>query len=519
MKNLFYGTPKLMRFILRKERVSTFVWLGVLTGLTLFVAIMYGGMYAEADSRSNMSDLWNLPAIVAMLGPIFGEATLASLYASSMILTMVITVAIMNIFFVIRHTRAEEEKSLGEVVRSLPVGRLANLTATMLFALLVNIAIAVLTTVSLWGIYGFAGSAVYGFAIGMSGFAFAGIAAVFANLSSSKGGAIGMSIGVVLFFYMLRAIGDVSVIALSFISPIGLAAQSQPMAGNVVWPLFVLLAIGVALSALALYLNSIRDFGRGLLSARKGRGEGGMLMKSPEGVLFRLTRRSMLFWAAGLFSLGASYGVVMGETESFLDMIPGIDDVRAFITMITMMTALVSVVPALIAVLRLAGEEKNGRYENVFAGSVSRSRMMTAHLVSALLQSFIMMFAACFGLWLCSYAVMDDPIAFSEMFGAFMVYLPAAWVMIGLAALLVGLIPRRATLIAFSYFGLSFVLLYFGTLAGYPEAAYITPFGFVPQIPLDTVNPWIMISLVAVSALLIVSAYFAYNRRDLKLGV
>jgi len=511
MKSLFYGTPSLMRFIFRKERISTTIWLGAIFTLSVFVAAFYGA------GGTNIVDLWDIPAVIAMLGPLFGDGDIGSVYASSMILTLVIAVGIMNIFLIIRHTRAEEEKSLGEVVRSLPVGRLANLAAVLSFVALTNLAIAVLLTIGLVGFYGFAGAAMFGFAIGASGLAFAGIGAVFANLSSSKDGAVGLSIGVVLVFYMVRAIGDVSAEALSFFSPIGLAAQTQPMAGNIAWPLFVLLALAALFVVLAFYLNSIRDFGLGIFNAKKGNAEGSYLMKSPEGLLFKLTRRSILFWAIGLFGLGASYGVVMGETETFIDMIPGVDDAGAFIILITMMTALFAVVPAMFATLRLGGEEKNGRYEQVFAGSISRYKMMSTHLIFALVQSFVMIFVAMFGLWVTSYAVMESPITFINMLNAFMVYLPAALVMIGLTALVVGLIPKRASLIMFSYFGFSFVLLYFGQMAGLPqEIMYTTPFGFIPQLPVDTVNPWALFALVGVAAALIAGSFFAYRKRDLQ---
>jgi len=518
MKEFFYGTPQLMRFTFRKERVLTFVWLGALLFLSVFVAIAYGSMTFNAGG--GMTALWTNPAVVAMLGPIFGEASPGSLYASSMILTMVIATAIMNISFVIRNTRAEEEKGLGEVVRSLPVGRLANLAAVLMYAALANVAVAALLALGLCGFYGSAGAAVFGLAVGASGIAFAAIAAVFANFSASKSTASGMSLAAVLLFYMLRAVGDVSAEPLSFFSPVGLAARTQPMAGNVLWPLAVLTALSAALAASAFYLNSVRDFGRGILAEKHGRRIGGFLMRFPEGLLFKLTRKGMLFWVLGLFMLGASYGVVMGETESFLETIqavmPSVTDIRMFILMITMMTALVASVPALAGMLKLAGEEKNGRYEQVFAGSVSKNRMMSLHFCSALIQSFAMILAAMLGLWLTSSIVMDDPIAFGEMFAAFAVYLPATWVTIGLCALLVALWPKRAALVTYGYFGISFCLLYFGQLAGLPKAvSYATPFGFVPQIPVDPLNPWTLCALTAVAAALTAAAFLAYKKRDL----
>ncbi|MCL2484224.1 MAG: ABC transporter permease, partial [Firmicutes bacterium] len=142
---------------------------------------------------------------------------------------------------------------------------------------------------------------------------------------------------------------------------------------------------------------------------------------------------------------------------------------------------------------------------------------LAAHIGYALIQSFVMLFVVMFGLWVTSYSVMDEPIAFGEMFSAFMVYLPASFVFIGLTALLIGLIPKRAAVIMYSYFGLTFTLMYFGPMADLPkEMTYITPFGFVPQIPIDTVNPWAIVSLLLVSAALIAGSFFLYRRRSLR---
>lgn len=84
------------------------------------------------------------PAMIAMLGPAYGldNYTNGAMFSQMMLLFTIIAVAIMNIFLVTKYTRKEEEEGRSEVIRSLPVGRLSNLSAVMLAGLLINTVIA-----------------------------------------------------------------------------------------------------------------------------------------------------------------------------------------------------------------------------------------------------------------------------------------------------------------------------------------------------------------------------------------
>ena len=70
--------------------------------------------------------------------------TIGSLFAHEMLLFTAIAVAIMNILLVGRSTRADEEDGRVELIRSLPVGRLAYLNGAMIVVVLTNVLLAVL---------------------------------------------------------------------------------------------------------------------------------------------------------------------------------------------------------------------------------------------------------------------------------------------------------------------------------------------------------------------------------------
>ena len=76
----------------------------------------------------------NNPSMIAMLGPGYEleDYNLGTAFAMDMLIFTAIAAGIMNILLVGKSTRADEESGLTEVIRSLPIGRLSNLSATMI---------------------------------------------------------------------------------------------------------------------------------------------------------------------------------------------------------------------------------------------------------------------------------------------------------------------------------------------------------------------------------------------------
>lgn len=530
-KKFFAGTLKLSRFVVRKERISSLIWVIALSVLSIAVAFAFGRLFKTPEELAGMASMFENPAMAAMLGPIFGALTTETLYTASMLLYVGIAVGLMNIFFVIRNTRAEEEKGREEVIRSLPVGRLSNMAATLIIAFAVNLILCLVTFVGLLAC-GFAatGAILFGLALFSIGMFFAGMSAVFCQLFSESRIAVGFSVVLLIFFYVLRGVGDVSpnFIALSYLSPLGLMMHSEVFASNLLWPLVVLWMLSIILCLGALWLNTKRDMGRGLINEKPGKREASFLLKNPEGFLFKLMRNGIIIWFVGMFLLGIAYGAVMGEMESFIEgnefmknlllsRIPeGHSLTEAFITMVVDVMILLAVIPALMAILKMASEEKTHRYENILSKAVSRPRLLTAHLIHAFLQSVLMLFAVAFGMWISSALVMDTPITFGNMMVKFFAYLPATFAMLGLAALLAGVIPKLASVIAFGYLGVSFFANYLGPLLGFPDwFKYLTPYGAIPNLLEGTVSLWPFVILTVLSIGLTAGSYFAYSRRDL----
>src|SRR5690606_31047305 len=292
------------------------------------------------------------------------------------------------------------------------------------------------------------GSLLYGTALGSTGLVFAAITAVFAQLSQSSRGTLGWSVAVLVLAYLIRGIGDVGNEVLSWFSPLGWAVRSEVYVNNYWWPVLLTIGVALAISGLALYLNSIRDLGSGFFPARTGRTHASPAMLSPFGLAFRLQRTGTIAWAIGMFVLGASYGSVLGDLEAFfadVDLMQellvvqeGFTLVEQFLPILMSVLAIIAAIPSLLAFLKLKSEEKNGRIEHLLGRAVSRTRLMGSYLVLAFLISIVMTSMAGLGMGIVGNSLMDETLPLSTFYYAAIVYLPAIWAMIGLSALLMG---------------------------------------------------------------------------------
>ena len=543
MRGYFDNSGKLVRGILRRERIVSAIWIIALVLFGVAVAPAMEGMFSEPEARLQFAESFNNPVMVAMMGPVYGvdNYTTGVMYAGTMFLWVIIAVAVMNIFLVVRHTRADEERGRVEVIRSLPTGRLSILHATIVCAGIVNAVLAILLGLALasMGIDGMSlpSSLLYGFIVGASGFLFAAVAALFSQLSSNKGGATGLSFLALAIFYMLRAAGDVQGSELlACISPLGLAQRSQVYVENYVWPVFALLLEAIVIATVAYMLNSIRDMGQGFISARSGRNAAAKRLLSPFGLSARLLRNTLVIWIIVMFVLGASYGSVItdipdfvGESPEYLQVI-GIPEVVVntmtqadkaqiiidyFGVFVVMMMTLVCFVPVIIASLKLRSEEKEGRAEQIFSLAVPRLKYLAVYVTLAVAASVLIPLATAIGLYSATAIEEKNPFTFGGLIKAFMVYLPAIWVMIGIAVFLVGLLPR-ATGAVWGIYGFVFIVSLLGGMPGLlPEwLQSISPMKHIPKLPLDEITFAPLIVLTVIACALSATGFVFFRKRD-----
>ncbi len=530
-EQLLKNTGKLSGFFLRRDRLRIPIWLLSITALTLAIASYFTNLYPTAQEREAIAATMENPAMIAMVGPGYGldNYTFGAMMAHQMLLLTAVAVGIMNILLVTRHTRSDEEAGRIEMIRSLPTGRLANLSAAIAVLFGTNGFLALAVGFGLFALQiesmDLFGSLLYGAALGATGIFFTGLTALFAQLTSSSRGTTGLSISALLLAYLIRGIGDVSYEALSWLSPFGWILKSEVYVNNYWWPILLTLGVSLFLVILAFYLNRIRDLEAGFLPAKPGRKTASPLLQSPLALMIRLQRTSIIAWAIGLYVLGASYGSVMGDLEDFFDKnealqqllkpVPGFSLTEQFIPLLMTIMAIISTIPTLMALLKLSSEEKKNRTESLLALAISRTRLLGSSFVVAVATSLIILSCAVIGLWSAGAATMDEPISLGTYYKAALVYLPAIWAMIGLTVLLIGIAPRWTNL-TWAYLIYSFVVVYLGRLLEFPEwMSNLSPYGHIPQLPVEEMD-FMNISFVTLVALgLTIIGFIGYNRRDI----
>ena len=544
MKGNFENSGKLVRFMFKREFVISVIWIIILVLFSAALAPGMTGMF-DAEARQQFVATLDNPVMIAMMGPVYGadNYTAGAMYANMMLLWVIIAICIMNIFLVVRHTRADEEKGRAEVVRSLPVGRMANLNATMITALIVNVILGLLIGLGIaaTGVegMGLGSSLLYGFATCAAGLVFAAITALFCQLSSSKGGAEGYSFLVLGIFYMLRAAGDMKGNdILSCISPLGLAQRSQAYVNDHWWPVFLLLLIFVVITAIAYKLNSMRDLEQGFIPARPGKREASSLLRSNLGLAFRLLRNTIIIWLIVMFCLGASYGSVVGDISTFVgdspeylqilgmpaDVVANMTDAAKnelvqtyFMSFVTSMMTLVCIIPLLIAALKTRNEEKEHRAEHVLSRVVPRLKYMAGYTLVAYMLSVLIPLATAIGIYASASSLAGDanPFTLGTMLKANLVYLPALWVMIGIAVALVGLLPKAAGAV-WGYFAFVCFTSFVGEVIGLPNwLLSLAPLKHVSQVLLVDINYTPLIVMTAIAAVLTAVGFVFYRKRDM----
>ena len=564
---MFINSLKLAKFMIRQERVNSTVWILSMVLFNFAILLLMGLLLMpEAADRLEFMAMLENPALLAMVGPLYSMdvTTMGALYTMMMFVFVAIAVGIMNIFLIVRHTRADEEAGRYEVLRSLPCGRLANVNAAMLTALIVNTVMAVLFAITMWiGMamvndpMGFGAALLWGITLGIVGLAFAAVAALFSQLSSNSRGASGYSFFVLGLFYFLRAGADMDrdrMDFLAYFSPLGLASRTWVYVNNIWWPILIILGMAAIFTALAYWMCSIRDIDQGLIPARPGSATGGWLLKSPLGLNVRLMRASIIVWVIVLFVVGFSYSTVLEDIDSFvagnemyrqmllaptglLDQIDidqmstadiaaqmnavlnmaGFNIVQMFANMIGFMMAFMSLVPVLLFVLKARAEERAIRAEIIFATPASRTRYLLGFVIISFVSAALMQVAHAVGLYTIVPSVLANPadLPLSFLLQSALLYVPALWVMSGLAVLLIGLFPKKAGWI-WAYYGFSLFAMMYGRMI--PEidwVANLTPFGWVPQLPVDDIS-WPVIVVMSVIGIGFAAAgMFFYSKRDI----
>src|SRR5712692_1154162 len=380
------GTLALTRFILRRDRIRTVIWILAIVVLGALTAAGIKGLFpTQAALDQTAAATQHNAAAIAFNGPAQGLNTVGGQVAFQFGAGGMVLVALMSLFMVGRLTRGEEEAGRLEVVRSLPVGIHANTLAAGLTVAAMNVAAGVLTAAVLIA-QGLptTGSVVFGVSFILVGLFFAGVALVVAQVTENTRIVYGVTGAVLGAAYLLRAVGDIGDGTASWFSPIGVAQKARPFAGERWWPFLLLLAAMAVLAAAASALLTRRDLGAGLVPQRPGRPAASQSLGHPLGLAFRLQRGALLGWGAGVLVTGIAYGWIgptvdtfIGQNKALADLLAGAGGgslTDSYFAASFRIMALLAAGFAIQSALRLRSEETSMRAEPVLATPISRWR-------------------------------------------------------------------------------------------------------------------------------------------------
>jgi ABC-2 type transport system permease protein len=517
----FTGVSSLLQLALRRDRVRLSVWIAVLTLMMVYAPNAVKLAYPEQAQRLARVNLLKTPAGMMLGGPMFGgnETDLGAMMANELMLTLIIAASILAIGTVIRHTRAEEEIGIAELVLSSVVGRYARTFAALIVVGGVNAVLAVTMTLAMAST-GFAIVDTAAMSLGITGVAmvFGAVAAVTAQLWRQSRTATGAAMAALAVAALVRGIGDVidnSGSVVSWLSPIAWAQQMRAFVDLRWWPFAMLVALTIALMALAAWLESRRQYDAGVIPST-GEKPNARPIAGVFGLHLTLQRGQTIGWTVGLFLSGLAFGSM---TKSLLDaakdnpllarMLAAQGNDGVYTTMTQFLAAAASAY-VVGAVLRLSNDEQSGLAEAVLAGAVSRWRWLLTAVASAVVGSVVLLFFAGLGNGLGAGLTLGEPATIAKLTLAGLAYVPAMAVIAAAAALAVAV--RHAWI---GWLAVTFVVtsLYLGALLRLPR--WLIDLSPVGRTTVPTDVPVVALTvMVVVAAALTFLAGWIYRSRD-----
>jgi ABC-2 type transport system permease protein len=523
------GTGTLIRFILRRDRVRIPVWVLAIALSVMGSVASFADTYPTAADRRDRADVLDSPMASLFTGPGYDldDYTYGAMTANEMLPLTAMAVALMSIFLVVRHTRAEEESGRTDLIRAAVVGRHAVTAATLTVVGGANLLLCALLTLglpaSLDGL-STSGSLAFAAALAGIGFVFAGVALLVAQLTVGARVALGAASIVMGATYLVRSIGDMGNGVLSWLSPFGWATEARAYVNERWWTLLPAIATTAVLVGAAILISARRDVGSGLLADRPGPARASRLLGSPFGLALRLQRASLVWWSVSLFLLGLVYGGFAEQAGELYEDIDAIDDylVRIgdadaadqYLALTLLISALIAGGYTIQSTLRLRSEESALRAEPILATPVSRWRWVSSHLAMALGGSAVLLLAYGVGVGTTRAISAGDAGELPRLLGAALAYLPALWVFAGLATALFGLIPRVVG-VAWAALGVLAFIGFFGPLLQLPDWAYdLSPVEHIPRLPVADFTVVPLAVLTAIAAGLLALGLTGFRQRE-----
>lgn len=492
---------------------------------------------AKGQGLAGMYETMQNPAMAAMVGttPITqsSDYTIGAMYANEMLLFCGLFAMIIAALHVVGHTRKEEDLGLQELIRSFRVGRQANSLAVTVEMTVINLLVGLLTAILLgsFGVQsvGWQGSWLFGGSVALAGIIGGVLALLLAQIMPTSAGASGASLSLIGILYMARAATDVSFPKASFFNPMGWTYLTYPFTENRWYPLVIGLVFSLVVILLSFVLEGNRDLNDGYLPEKEGREHAPKSLLSVPGLLLRLNRGVAVGWLIAYAILGAAYGSIYGDMQTFLDgnelmkhmfTQSGTSIEASFTATIMMVMIALAVILPVVAINKLFAEETRLHFSQLFSTKVSRGKLYWWTMLLALVFGILAIAFSAGGLGGAALAVMsaDSAMGLADFMQAGFNYLPVLLFFMGLAGLALGFAPGLGKVV-YGYLGYSFAISYFGGILDLPEwFSKTSALNWPSRMPMDSFDGGIFAIVLVISLVMIAAGFLGYRQRDLREG-
>ncbi|MEP6981768.1 MAG: hypothetical protein ABJA16_13465, partial [Nakamurella sp.] len=266
------GLATMLVILARIQRRSALAWVLVLGASMVGTAAGIAGLYdTPAKIHTYAAAVTAGNALVAINGRVEGIDTLGGVIQDEFGFMAAFLMPLLGISVVARATRREEESGRLELLLGGRIARHQPTVAALLVATGTIVTTAVLFAVGLV-VFGvpLVGSVDYALSLGVLAFVFAGLAALFAQLTLHVRQVYTWSLIVLASSYALRGIGDVAQTWVTWLSPLGWAEKAAPFGDQRWWALVIPLAVGLTLGGVATWLAAHRDLASALVGGGAG---------------------------------------------------------------------------------------------------------------------------------------------------------------------------------------------------------------------------------------------------------
>ncbi|WP_283679726.1 permease [Lentilactobacillus sp. Marseille-Q4993] len=538
MTNLFAKTGFLARFYFKKDRNKLIIWAVVLLMLMVSIAYKFGDLYGSQKQIQAIMPTLRSKSMVSLFGTLGYPASLhiqtANVFAQEMVIFMAIITVIMNFGLAVSGSRGQEDNGVIEMIRAKMVGKIAPLAASAIEIIIINLILGVLYGAGIQAANmaesDTNGDWLLGLSMAAVGIMFGVFGLLMAQIADHSNNAMILSYFGFAIAYVVRMATDVTNPDYTWWSPIGWLEKTSPYHGNNWLPVVWMIVLTIILLGLTFYLNLHRDLGSGIISSRPGRQRASATLMGPVTLLMRLERTTIIAWILGSLMLGASYGSIYNSIGDILKTNPTMQQVFGkaavdsanqglvlnFSATIAIVIAVVATIPAIQIMLKLKSDESKGWLELINSKPVSRIKMVCSYSAVAMVTGIITWLVGIGTLFLVGNSTLksSQQIDGAKILATIWTYIPAILVMMAIAMLIIGWLPRFASFV-WLYTAAGFVIMYMGGLLKLPDwTKNVIPFGWVNKVPVKNIDwsvfTWMLVLFVG----LMIIGWIGYRKRD-----